>query len=165
MLKRIEIKELRMGMYCSSWVNTKSFVKQEFFVDDQDELEQIINSGIKEVFIDPNKGRDVLSAPMTKKTVVSAASKKAIDPIAPVSMNEELKQASKVVNRSKEAITSMFNEARMGKAVNVENAVSLVAEITASVMRNPGALIGLARLKTKDDYQIIRKAPSFRWGI
>ena len=67
MLKRIEIKELRMGMYCSSWVNTKSFVKQEFFVDDQDELEQIINSGIKEVFIDPNKGRDVLSAPMTKK--------------------------------------------------------------------------------------------------
>ena len=80
-------------------------------------------------------------------------------------MNEELKQASKVINRSKEAITSMFNEARMGKAVNVQNAVSLVAEITASVMRNPGALIGLARLKTKDDYQIIRKAPSFRWGI
>ena len=152
MLKRIEIKELRMGMYCSSWVNTKSFVKQEFFVDDQDELEQIINSGIKEVFIDPNKGRDVLSAPMTKKTVVSAASKKAIDPIAPVSMSEELKQASKVVNRSKEAITSMFNEARMGKAVNVENAISLVAEITSSVMHNTGALIGLARLKSKDDY-------------
>ena len=126
MLKRIEIKELRMGMYCSSW--------------------------FKEVFIDPNKGRDVLSSALTKKAVVSAASRKAIDPIAPVTMNEELKQASKVVNRSKEAITSMFNEARMGKAVNVENAVSLVAEITASVMRNPGALIGLARLKTKDDY-------------
>jgi hypothetical protein len=32
--------------------------------------------------------------------------------------------------------------------VNVEHAVSLVEEITASVMRNPSALIGLVRLKT-----------------
>ena len=152
MLKRIEIKELRVGMYCSSWVNTGLFVKQGFFVDDQDELEQIINSGIKEVFIDTNKERGVLSAPMTKKNGVSAASQKAVDPITAVSMHEELKQASKIVNHSKEAITAMFNEARMGKAVNVENAVSLVAEITASVMRNPGALISLARLKTQDDY-------------
>jgi putative nucleotidyltransferase with HDIG domain len=67
-------------------------------------------------------------------------------------MNEELNRASKIVNSSKEAITSMFNEARMGKAINIGNAVSLVEEITSSVMRNPGALIGLARLKTKDDY-------------
>jgi len=67
MLKRIEIKELRMGMYCSSWVNTGLFVKQGFFVDDQDELEQIINAGIKEVFIDPNKGRDVLWVLINKR--------------------------------------------------------------------------------------------------
>lgn len=76
---------------------------------------------------------------------------KAVPP-TPVTMNEELSQASKIVNRSKDAITSMFHEARMGKAVNVENARSLVEEITFSVMRNPDALIGLARLKTKDDY-------------
>ena len=156
MLKRIEIKQLRMGMYCSSWVNTPSFVKKSFFINDRDELDQIINSGIKEVFIDTSKGLDVLSepvsAPIAKKAVGSVAPKKSIDLITPLAMNEELKQASKIVNRSKEAITSMFNEARMGKAVNIENAVSLVAEITSSVMRNPSALIGLARLKTKDDY-------------
>lgn len=156
MLKRIEINQLRTGMYCSSWVNTLSFVKKSFLVNDRDELDQIISSGIKEVFIDTSKGLDVLSepvsAPIAKKTVGSVAPQKSIDLITPLPMNEELKQASKIVNRSKEAITSMFNEARMGKAVNVENAVSLVAEITSSVMRNPSALIGLARLKTKDDY-------------
>lgn len=156
MLKRIEVKELRIGMYCSSWVNTASSVKKSFFLNNQDELDQIISSGIKEVFIDPNKGLDVLiepvSTPIAKKTVGSVTPKKAIDTITPITMNEELKQASKIVSSSKEAITSMFNEARMGKAVNVESAVSLVAEITSSVMRNPGALIGMARLKTKDDY-------------
>ena len=156
MLKRIEIKQLRIGMYCSSWVNTASFVKKSFLVNDRDELDQIINSGVKEVFIDTSKGLDVLpepvSAPIAKKAMGSVAPQKSIGLITPLAINEELKQASKIVNRSKEAITSMFNEARMGKAVNVESAVSLVEEITSSIMRNPGALIGLARLKTKDDY-------------
>lgn len=155
MLKRIDIKQLRIGMYCSSWVNTPSFIKKSFLINDQDELNQIINSGVKEVFIDTGKGTDVLSgpvAPIIKKAVGSVAPKKSTDQITPLAMNEELSQASKIVNRSKEAITSMFNEARMGKAINIENAVSLVEEITSSVMRNPGALIGLARLKTKDDY-------------
>ena len=63
MLKRIDIKQLRIGMYCSSWVNTPSFVKKSFLINNQDELNQIINSGVKEVFIDTGKGTDVLSEP------------------------------------------------------------------------------------------------------
>jgi putative nucleotidyltransferase with HDIG domain len=46
----------------------------------------------------------------------------------------------------------MFHEARMGKALNADDALPIVEEITTSVARNPGALIGLARLKNKDDY-------------
>ncbi len=40
----------------------------------------------------------------------------------------------------------------MGKAVLAEAAGELVEDISASVMRNPGALVSLARLKTADDY-------------
>jgi len=40
----------------------------------------------------------------------------------------------------------------MGKAIDHEAAGELVEEISSSVMRNPGALISLARLKTADDY-------------
>lgn len=39
MLKRIEVEQLRMGMYCSSWVSTESFVKKAFFISNRDELE------------------------------------------------------------------------------------------------------------------------------
>jgi HD-GYP domain-containing protein (c-di-GMP phosphodiesterase class II) len=46
----------------------------------------------------------------------------------------------------------MFQEVRMGKAISAEAAGELVDEISSSVMRNPGALISLARLKTADDY-------------
>ena len=40
----------------------------------------------------------------------------------------------------------------MGKAVDADAAAPLVEEISNSVLRNPGALISLARLKTADDY-------------
>jgi putative nucleotidyltransferase with HDIG domain len=68
------------------------------------------------------------------------------------SIEDELGRASSIVAKSRAAVTSMFGEARMGKAVDLERAAPLVEEITLSVMRNPDALIGLARLKTKDDY-------------
>jgi putative nucleotidyltransferase with HDIG domain len=56
------------------------------------------------------------------------------------------------VAKSRQAVTSMFEEARMGKAVDTHGAQRLVEEISDSVSRNPGALISLARLKTADDY-------------
>jgi HD-GYP domain-containing protein (c-di-GMP phosphodiesterase class II) len=46
----------------------------------------------------------------------------------------------------------MFNEARMGKAIEADNVMPLVADISSSVARNPGALISIARLKSADDY-------------
>jgi putative nucleotidyltransferase with HDIG domain len=46
----------------------------------------------------------------------------------------------------------MFQEVRMGKAIDQEAASALVDEISNSVMRNPGALISLARLRDADDY-------------
>jgi putative nucleotidyltransferase with HDIG domain len=46
----------------------------------------------------------------------------------------------------------MFNDARMGKAIQVEKAQELVEQISNSVLRQPHALISLARLKTADEY-------------
>ena len=49
----------------------------------------------------------------------------------------------------------MFNEARMGRAIDHQGCVALVEDISASVRRNPGALVSLARLKTQDDYSFM----------
>ena len=46
----------------------------------------------------------------------------------------------------------MFHDVRMGKTVSAETAMLMVDDITASVDRNLGALISLARLKNKDEY-------------
>jgi putative nucleotidyltransferase with HDIG domain len=46
----------------------------------------------------------------------------------------------------------MFGEARMGRAIEVADVAPMVEEISASIARNPLALIGIARLKNKDEY-------------
>jgi len=66
--------------------------------------------------------------------------------------SEEHEAASRAINASKKAVASMFNDVRMGKAINTEAAMPIVEELTASVIRNEGALISLVRLKTQDDY-------------
>ncbi len=40
----------------------------------------------------------------------------------------------------------------MGRTIDAEGCMPLVEDIATSVGRNPGALVSLARLKTKDDY-------------
>lgn len=68
------------------------------------------------------------------------------------SMDQELAKAKRLCNEAKEAVTAMFAEARMGKAVDPERAGPLVEEISSSLARHPDALISVARLKRHDDY-------------
>lgn len=61
-------------------------------------------------------------------------------------------EAPKIVGASKSAVSKMFAEVRMGKAVSSEQALVLVDDISALVARNVGAITSLVRLKNKDDY-------------
>ncbi len=67
-------------------------------------------------------------------------------------MRDALAEAARVCKRSREAVTSMYSEVRLGKALDTAQCLPVVEEITESVYRNPGALVSLARLKTADDY-------------
>ena len=120
----------------------------------------ILASSIKEVWIDSSKGVDVAAGSVVVTEVESeaqievemgeAAAVQRV--ISPVSMAVEMEKAQKICAQAKRAVMHMFQEARMGNAVDASGAKQMVAEISDSVSRNPGALISLARLKTADDY-------------
>lgn len=163
MLKKISVKQLTVGMYlkefCGSWME-HPFWRNSFVISDPKDIERILTSSIQEVWIDSAQGLDVsphepaISEAETEAQVnaeLDAAARAARD-VAPVSMQKEMVRAAKICAQAKQAVTSMFKEARMGKAVDAGNARKLVEEISDSVTRNPGALISLARLKTADDY-------------
>lgn len=161
MLKRISVKDVRPGMFitelCGSWME-HPFFKTKFLMEDNNDLSNLLKSGIKEVWIDTAKGIDAETvsaksvADVNRETddlLLSASQAK--NP-GKTSMDEEIKIAAKICANAKSAVITMFNDARMGKVVEVEHAQELVEEISASVMRQPHALISLARLKHSDEY-------------
>jgi putative nucleotidyltransferase with HDIG domain len=163
MLKRISVEQLTVGMYlkefCGSWME-HPFWRTSFVITDAKDITTIQASSIKEVWIDSGKGVDVPAG----QTVVSEAQSdaqveeelKALAQTqrvtAAVTVAVEMERAAKICRQSKQAVVSMFQEARMGKTVDAAGAQRLVEEISDSVSRNASALISLARLKTADDY-------------
>jgi putative nucleotidyltransferase with HDIG domain len=171
---------MHLQALCGSW-SQHPFWRTQFLVKDDDVVRQILDSGITEVWIDLSKGQDVevqavvetvLETPAAAEPAAPAAVLPA-QPVAPavatatapvrpasprpapvarVPIQQEVSRAAKLCHRSRTAMRSMFNEARLGKAVDANQCVPLVEEITGSVARNPGALVSLARLKTHDDY-------------
>ncbi len=165
MLKKIPVEQLRLGMhlqaFCGAWLE-HPFWRTKFVLTDPRDLALVRESAIREVWIDIAKGKDV-DTPESAHSPDAAPSaddfpqpeiEQEPDPAAtaPASFSDEVKRASRIVSKGREAVVSMFQEARMGKAIEAEAAAPLVEEISNSVMRNPGALISLARLKTADDY-------------
>lgn len=161
MLKKIKAAELRPGMHlhelCGAWV-AHPFWRTRFTLTDPQDIRRILDCGIAEVWIDTAKGLDVPGAIREEvdlsvtETLMAAGAGQHTAPPTRASMSEELRRAATLCAKARNAVFSMFQEARMGKAVSTENAGELVEEISLSVMRNPGALISLARLKRADDY-------------
>lgn len=159
MRKKIHAADLRLGMHldelCGSWMD-HPFWRSKFTLTEAGDIRRILESGITEVWIDLAKGADVavpasLPAPVMPEPALAVPDAPEETP-RPVSRMEELKRAAMICKQAKKAVVSMFSEARMGHAINAEAAGELVEEISSSVVRNPDALIGLARLKSADDY-------------
>ncbi|MDT7515223.1 HD-GYP domain-containing protein [Rhodoferax mekongensis] len=163
MLKKIAVEQLVVGMhlkeFCGSWME-HPFWRSGFVITDPKDITTIRASAIREVWIDSSKGLDVAVGETAvsesdSEELVEAELREAVAStrdVAPLSVQEELARAAKICHQSKQAVLSMFQEARMGKTVDTGGAKQLVQEISDSVTRNPGALISLARLKTADDY-------------
>jgi len=162
MLKRIAVTDLKIGMYicefCGSWME-HPFAKTKFLLQTEEDLTAIQQSGIKELWINVRQGLDVAATVAVKTTEEVAQETEALlfqantgKPTEQRSLADEIKFAENLCNKSKDAVMAMFSDARMGKAIEIENAKELVEEISASVLRQPHALISLARLKTADEY-------------
>lgn len=156
MLKKIPVEQLRLGMhlqaFCGPWLE-HPFWRTQFVLTDPKDLALIHHGTIREVWIDVALGDDIDDGGSATHVACAAD----IPPPPPVvhekaHFDVELERAARICAKGKEAVVSMFQEARMGKAIEAEAAAPLVEEIAHSVRRNPGALISLARLKTADDY-------------
>ncbi|MEW6372803.1 MAG: HD-GYP domain-containing protein [Pseudomonadota bacterium] len=163
MLKKIDSSQLRVGMAIHDldcgWME-HPFVRAKFVLTSEDEIRKIVRAGIRGVVIDCSKGLDVDEAPtlaevqaQTEKEVAEIAAK----PVRPVrtTLADEMQRAVSIRRQAVGLVRTVMQDARLGKAVELDNVSPVVENITESILRNSGALLGLLRIKTKDDYTFL----------
>jgi putative nucleotidyltransferase with HDIG domain len=72
-----------------------------------------------------------------------------------VSVAAELVRAKKVKDQAHQLVRTVMLDARLGKAIELDQVEPVVQNITESILRNPGALVGMLRIKNKDDYTFL----------
>lgn len=165
-LKRIAVSDLLLGMYvdefCGSWMD-HPFWRAGFVVSTDVDLRRIQESGISEVWIDSGKGLDIeagVDAIEGHESTDARIEAQLRDVAATAKQRtrrnsqkvDALKEASRVLANSRQVVAAVFGEARMGSVRDTGDAAGAVDNIAESVARNPAAIIGLARLKSADDY-------------
>lgn len=143
---------------CGSWLDNP-FWTTSFPLRNSAEVHKLQASGVRELWIDTDKGCDVEGAdcalaPPAAPGLAAAPSEAAFafQPQAPSGMRDELTRAAKIIQKSRDAVGAMFEEARLGTISSSAVAMPIVEEIAASVLRNSGALLSLVRIKQADDY-------------
>jgi len=146
-IKRISKHELRLGMYIHSldcdWM-THSFIRNRFMIRKQADLDRILAGSVDGVYIDTVKGVDTQPGPGPDQP----------EPISPlrtrVSHREELAAALRIKQEAGAIVHALLNDVRMGRRIEVERLEPVVGRIIDSILRNPGTLVSLCRIREAD---------------
>ncbi|HJW01685.1 MAG TPA: HD-GYP domain-containing protein [Azospira sp.] len=166
MIKKIPVAQLRVGMYVSDmnagWMN-HPFLRNSMKIDSEAQLAKIFAAGIKEVFIDTERGPDVGDAPTAEEAAreVEADLERLAEapesrPVIPrASLAEELSRARSSFGEATRLIRNIMDDVRLGRQVELDAVKPVVEKITNSVIRNSNAMMTMRRLQQRDDYTFL----------
>jgi len=161
MIKKIDIRQLEVGMYIddldANWLD-HNFITKRFAVSNQKTLQKLLTSGIKHLYIDTQKGKDVEEAPTHQEVQQRVDEEvrhvaKAEKPVEnQVSVEEELTAARNIYKEASGLMQNLMDGLRLGKEVEVAAIQETSEQMVDSAFRNKDALISLSRIKDKDHY-------------
>ncbi|MBI4849481.1 MAG: HD-GYP domain-containing protein [Nitrospirae bacterium] len=161
MIKKIKVEHLTLGMFIHDfncgWLN-HPFLTSTMKIEDTQIIKKVIDYGIREIYIDTDKGYDVGEAPSEDevKQEIQAEINRIVEPEKidrnPVSIQEEFIKAKEIKSEAKKTIHNIMEDIRFGKQIKTENVGLVVDEMIDSIFRNQDALISLVRIKEKDEY-------------
>jgi HD-GYP domain-containing protein (c-di-GMP phosphodiesterase class II) len=163
MLKKVDPSQLRVGMFIHDldcgWME-HPFVRARFVISRENEIRKIMNAGIRGVTIDCARGLDVDDAPTVEEAEAATEAEVtaiAARPVAPLrtTLAEEFDRAVAIRRQAADLVRTVMQDARLGKAVEMDKVSPVVESITASILRNASALLGLSVIKNKDDYTFL----------
>ena len=178
MIRLIHINQLRPGMYIHdlncSWLE-HDFLRNRFAVKDFKTVAKVRAVGVREIYIDTERGADVIddaaeqppamdAAQQAPSSAAQASSSEASTPlscprsqVAPgvattAKSGSRVEQASRLHGEATQIVRDMMGDIRLGKQIELEMIEPLVERVVDSIFRDQDALLPLARLKEHDSY-------------
>jgi len=163
MIKKISTEQIKVGMYIHDlncgWMD-HSFLKNSFAVRDDKTIRKIWDAGVKEVYIDTQKGADVregqpeaeVSASLDQRMLEIAAHDQEQGADGHASLVDEIPRARHLHAEANRIIRNLMEDVRLGKQIKLEKVEPLVENVADSVFRNPNALLPMTMLKNHDSY-------------
>lgn len=164
-VEKVATQDLQLGMYVSQldrpWIETP-FPMQGFHIRSQDDMQKL-RVWCKHVYIDLRLGTGPVNAePVAFKPVARASApivvRGNVGKFTPVrytttaSLKKEVATAAPYHREVTRAVVHLFNQVREGQPLNFTIARKAARAVVASILRNPDAMVWLARLKDKDSY-------------
>lgn len=159
MALKIHSSELCLGMFIvklgGSWIK-HPFIRSSFLLEDSNDIKRIRQAGIKDVWIDETKGLPKAPKEQPEEKVSEELAAPIPSPVSKEdgtsSMGADVDRARKFCNAAKGQVKAMYDDVRLGKAIDPNTILPLIGEIDAMIQRNASAILSVARLKTHDDY-------------
>lgn len=169
-LRRVAPDDVELGMFIQgfdgSWFD-HPFWRTRFVLAKESDLTRVRESEVAAVIIDDELGLAPIkfSDPHVERSAIQIPHRPAplparrlvTSPARALASQEETfaseyGRATRTFGKSKRAVTAMYSDVRLGKAIRAEKLAPLVAEITDSINRNPRAFMSIAQLKSRHEY-------------
>lgn len=154
--RKVDVKDLQVGMYVSEldrpWLETP-FLLQGLKVTSQGDINELVRY-CKFVMIDEERSQYKRPEPVVVKAVPKGepriAEENYAKPAQKISIEDEIARARKVKVLAEQQMTLMLRQARAGKAIDIDQANAMVAEMIESLIRNPDAMLLLGSIKSHE---------------
>jgi HD-GYP domain-containing protein (c-di-GMP phosphodiesterase class II) len=164
MKKEVSVEDLQFGVYISEldrpWTETP-FMFQGFVLKEERQLE-VLKQHCKKVVIDLEKGPDLperrlqtyTPGPKPPSVLASIKEKTRYEEVA--SVDVELPRARVAQAKTEVVLKDMLGTVKAGKAIDAPRVREAVTSMTDSVVRNPDAMLLLAKMKEKGERNLDR---------
>lgn len=145
-IKRIPVGKLEVGMYITDETDgvADGHIQDKGFVRREDTIVKLRGKGVKEFVIDISKGKDSdFAIPIISKDHAFKSR---------LTLKQEKDNARKVFGETRDLVSGLLNDAKLGNAIDVAPINDLADDINHSILNNPNALLCLSQIREKDKY-------------
>jgi putative nucleotidyltransferase with HDIG domain len=149
--KRITIGELEVGMFVQDVFNARDVlvISANSMIWDQSQIESLKLQGVRTLYINTQKGKDVSEVLPPVKTETDSQQ----DPLKrEEEYYKELERAKVVHRQTLETAREVLDAIKNGNSFSMDKVEKAAEGVVESILRNPDTLISLSQIKGYDEY-------------